>query len=326
MKTFPHIPLVLLMMIFSFACKNKNEKFESNPEANSISLSPSLYVQNIDVDERNKVKSPHSNLMVLESKMGKQAMMLQELMLTISGNVNFESKDILKTTRIIEHAIFNLKGYIAINELENDYQKTEKEVIVGDSVIIRKHYKRVSNLSIHIPIVHFDSLMQTIAQEALFIDKRNLSATVQKIQFMRSQKSETQLIRWLNFLKEMNLKSPIVASTEKSSAELLRDEISNADDAAIAVEEIKQKFDYAQLSLKIYEAPYIRETKQLKATVESQDGFFSLAWQSILKGWQGISVFLIQILAIWPILIMLGIGVYVFKKWRNNKLKNQPSA
>lgn len=326
MKTFPHIPLVLLMMIFSFACKNKNEKFESNPEANSISLSPSLYVQNIDVDERNKLKSPHSNLMVLESKMGKQALMLQELMLTISGNVNFESKDILKTTRVIEHAIFNLKGYIAINELENDYQKTEKEVIEGDSVIIRKHYKRVSNLSIYIPIVYFDSLMQTIAREALFVDKRNLTATAQKIQFLRSQKSETQLIRWLNFLKEMNLKSPIVASTEKSSAELLRDEISKADDAAIAIEEIKQKFDYAQLSLKIYEAPYIRETKQLKATVEFQDGFFSLAWQSILKGWQGISVFVIQILAIWPILIMLGIGVYVFKKWRNNKLKNQPST
>ena len=251
--------------------------------------------------------------------MGQQALELQSLMLSISGDISFESKDLLKTLRVLENSVFKLNGYISKNELENNYQKSDNEVVVGDSVIIRKHYKRESKLSIHIPIAFFDSLIQCINNEALFVDERNLSATAQKIQFLRTQKSETQLVRWLTLLKQMNVKSPVKETNERSPAELLRDEISNADDASITLEEIKQKIEYAQLSLRIYEAPYVREIKQLKSSIDKQDGFFALAWQSIAKGWSGITLFLIQLLTIWPILLLLSSGVYAYKKWKKTK-------
>lgn len=318
---------VIVVLFSLMAC---HEKESAKDEKQKATISEILYSSesaNSRYDEKNmqanRVPAPAPPDGMLESKMGQQSIVLQNLMLSLSGDIHFETKDILKTMQVLENAIFKLNGYVSLNQLENGYQKTEKEILVGDSVLIRKHYKRSSTLKIHIPIAHFDSLMQCINQEAIFVDQRNLTATAQRIQFLRSQKSETQLIRWLSILKETNLKSPNLASNEKSPAELIRDEISNADDAAITIEEIKQKIDFAQLSLRIYEAPYIRETKQLRSTVEQQDGFFSKAWQSITKGWEGISAFLIQLLIIWPILILLGISIYAFKKWRKNK--NRPT-
>lgn len=327
MKTTALISLIVLAFFFLMAC---NKKEDSKKETQEQTVSKSIYSlnsENAPYDEKNmkanRVPAPAPPNGMLESKMGQQSMVLQNFMLSLSGDIHFETRDILKTMRVLENAIFKLNGYVSLNQLENGYQKTEKEIVMGDSVLIRKHYKRSSTLNIHIPIAHFDSLMQCINQEAIFVDQRNLTATAQRIQFLRSQKSETQLIRWLSLLKESNLKSPNVTSTEKSQAELIRDEISNADDAAITIEEIKQKIDFAQLSLRIYEAPYIRETKQLRSTVEQQDGFFAKAWQSITKGWEGISAFLIQLLIIWPIFILLGIGIYAFRKWRKTKTDQQ---
>lgn len=320
------LALIYSQVLVAFVLTACHEKKSPNEELSKAPSPDALYTSNnapAAYDEKSvlgtALSTPRSQESRLKSTMGQQALELQSLMLSISGDISFESKDLLKTLRVLENSVFKLNGYISKNELENNYQKSDNEVVVGDSVIIRKHYKRESKLSIHIPIAFFDSLIQCIDNEALFVDERNLSATAQKIQFLRTQKSETQLVRWLTLLKQMNVKSPVKETNERSPVELLRDEISNADDASITLEEIKQKIEYAQLSLRIYEAPYVREIKQLKSSIDKQDGFFALAWQSIAKGWSGITLFLIQLLTIWPILLLLSSGVYAYKKWKKTK-------
>ena len=201
--------------------------------------------------------------------------------------LRYETQDLDKTYNLIIQFVKQNDGFI-----QNDNSN--------------KSGNRMSrNLEIRIPTSNFQRTIDSISNHVDFFDTKRISARDVTEEFIdleaRLKAKQTLEKRYLELLnKANNVKEMLEIERELSN---IREEI-----------EAKQgrlKYLNDQVSLSTLNVEFYKITSQTGATVS----YGSKMWKALKSGFNGLSIFFLGILHIWPFIIIMIIAFFVIRRW-----------
>lgn len=206
-------------------------------------------------------------------------------------------------------------------DLEADYQKISS-LLPGYEAYIEnenqsKNERRLSyDLTVRVPAEKFDTLYATIAGLAWRLDNKysNLQDVTERYFDLQTRIKNKQAleIRYRELLGK--------ASEVKDLLEIER----QINQIRTEIESLQGQFNYlsqqvsmSTLQLSFYEElPYVYQDTQRR-------GFGARILGALDNGWQGFLFFLVGLVTLWPFLLLVGIGIFLFiflrRRWKQKK-------
>lgn len=204
------------------------------------------------------------------------------------GSMSFQCEDVEKTKTEVEKICTQLGAYSA-SEGQDSY---------GENI----NYHQ----TIRVPAEKFDALVQSLEKLAIKVESKDISTrdvTEEFIDIETRLKTKKELeSRYLEILKQArNVQEVLSVERELGN---VRTEIESMEGR---LNYIKNKVSFSTLNVSYYQL------------IESDFGFGAKFLESFGNGWKNLLSFLIGIMSLWPfILIMVG-GTWLFIRWRKKK-------
>lgn len=207
--------------------------------------------------------------------------------------LKFETQDLDKTYLQIKKAIQNNKGFIQDDNSNKSYNTVTRHLII------------------RIPTNNFQSTLNTVTKNVSYFDTKRISAKDVTEEFIdleaRLKAKKTLEKRYLELLsKAKNVKEMLEIERELSN---IREEI-----------EAKQgrlKYLQNKVSLSTFDIEFYKLTSEAPVTTS----YGTKMWNAIKSGFNGVSLFLLGLLHIWPFILLLIIGGLFLRRWINKSKK-----
>lgn len=211
-----------------------------------------------------------------------------------SGNIQFETSNIVLTRKIILHAVKKLGGYV----------DEDNETLNGDSN--QKQYE----LKIRVPAKNFELVLDTVSSSAYKIDSKNISISDVTIQYIdekaRLDNKKALEQRYLQLLAKANKISDML-EIENKLAEI-RGEIESVQGQ---LNYLSKQVAYSSLDITFY-------TNQ-PAQVNSGDGIGYKFKTAIADGWKTLQNLFFGLIGLWPVLLIVAVMILLFKRWQKRR-------
>ncbi|WP_439152637.1 DUF4349 domain-containing protein [Winogradskyella sp.] len=239
------------------------------------------------------------------------------------SNMDFESAMLESPAKVESKQDIDQKlikeSYLAFQteDLDKSYQeivaivKKNNGYIQDDSA--DKGYNRISRLiTLRIPTNNFQSAVDDISSTVDFFDSKRISSKDVTEEFIdleaRLKAKRTLEERYLDLLKKAkNVKEVLEIERELSK---IREEIEAKQGR---LKYLKNKVSLSTIQIQFYKIS--SETGVTKS-------YGSKMWNAIVAGFDGLSVFFLGILYIWPFILVVIIAFFIIRKWlakRNKK-------
>jgi hypothetical protein len=166
------------------------------------------------------------------------------------------------------------------------------------------------NMNIRVPAVKFDSILEELVKEGIYINYKNVSAEDVTDEFVDVEarlktKKEVEL-RYLDLLKDAKKVSEILEV--ENNLRTIREEIESFEGR---MKHLKDQIAYSDINLAMY------QTLEYKA--KPKVSFGSQVVESLADGWTNLRGFTLNVIAAWPFLIPILLISIAIKKWRSRK-------
>ena len=211
-----------------------------------------------------------------------------------TGNLSFETQELEKTRARIIAAVQKAGGYIQSDNTGKNYNS------------------QFQNLIVRIPFDAFDTTIAEISQGVAFFDEKTISQRDVSEEFVDIQarlKAKRALeSRYLDVLaKAKNVREILDIERELAT---IREEIES--------KQGRLKYLQSQVSESTLYINFYKTTSETGATVS----YGTKIANALKSGWNGISIFFLGLLHIWPFLILVGVGVFFMRRLiKKNKKK-----
>ena len=205
-----------------------------------------------------------------------------------TGEIEFESENIIDTRKDIFQAIEKFKGY---SSTDNEYKNS---------------YEISNTLTIRVPTENFDSLLNEITNGVTKFDRKEIQIKDVTSEFLDIEarlKTKKELEnRYLEILKKANTVTEIL-EVEKQIGNL-RSDIESIEGR---LKFLNNQVSFSTLNVRIYE------------TISEQTEFGKKFKNGFKNGWENLILFFVFLVNIWPfIIIIIGI-VILIKIWRKKR-------
>lgn len=207
-----------------------------------------------------------------------------------TGYLDFETKDLEKTHANLTALTKQYGGMITSDQAGKDY---------------RSVYKRVT---VRVPSQHFNDLVAGVSKGVAFFDRREISQKDVTEEFV-------DLEARLNAKKELENRYLELLSKAKNVKEMLEieRELSNIREE-IEAKQGRLKYLQNQVSMSTLYCYFYTSEVESGVTVS----YGSKMANAFKSGWQGVSVFFLGILTLWPLFVFIGIVIlglrFIIKK------------
>lgn len=264
---------------------------------------------------------------------------LLAIFLTACNNANFESsqasatdaysseeaaydednRKVIKTAQIslqvdqLEKSIIDLKsflkpinGYVYNYEISNQSHDTDQFQKNMDSSVIVQKISPQGNLSIRVPIVHADSFINYVLQSDAQIS--SLKITDDDITENLWEKKE---------VAEVYAGSGKAQRRQGNSESISYDNNTaiNAIKAKALAAKMDYKTKYLWFDMTLSATPFYSTTTTIAAKNYRTPMHVSLA-NAMSSGWYIFADIIVGLVTVWPLLLLLGLGYILFKKYR----------
>jgi len=201
--------------------------------------------------------------------------------------LRFETQDLDKTYLQIKKAVQDNKGYIQDDNSNKSFNKITRRLLI------------------RIPTSNFEQALDAVSQNVAYFDDKRTSAKDVTEEFIdieaRLKAKKTLEKRYLELLnKAKNVKE--ILEIERELSKIRED---------IEAQQGRLKYLENKVSLSTLEIEFYKLTSE--APVAKSYG--TKMWNAIKAGFNGISIFFLGLLHIWPFIIILGITVFFIKRW-----------
>jgi len=219
--------------------------------------------------------------------------MQQEQKIIKTGNLRFQSRDLEKTHARVKNLVTRYNGILQSDRSGKGYNEDYRE------------------MTIRIPAEHFQTLIDSISQGVAYFDQNDVTqqdVSEEYVDIEARLKAKRELEnRYLELLKQ--------AKTVKDMLEIER-ELSNIREEIEArqgrLKYLQNQVSYSTLHL------YFYKTTTDKGITTS---YGQKMWNAIKSGWNGISLFFLGLLHIWPFFVILLLAVFGVRKYLKRKKK-----
>jgi len=207
--------------------------------------------------------------------------------------LRFETQDLDKTYNQIIEYVENNNGFI-----QNDNSN-------------KSHNQLSRNVEIRIPTTNFQKTVDSISNHVAFFDTKRVSARDVTEEFIdldaRLKAKKTLEKRYLELLsKANNVKEMLEIERELSN---IREEIEAKEGR---IKYLQNHVSLSTLSVEFYKV-YVETS--------ASSSYATKMWNALKSGFNGISLFFLGLLHIWPFIILLIASFFIIKRWikkRNN--------
>lgn len=219
---------------------------------------------------------------------------VQEQKIIKTGNLRFQSKDLDKTHSKVKQLVSRYNGILQSDRSGKGYNETFRD------------------LTIRIPAEHFHILIDSISQGVAYFDQNDITQQDVSEEFVDLEarlKAKRELEnRYLELLSQAkNVKEMLEIERELAN---IREEIEARQGR---LNYLQNQVSYSTIHL------YFYKTTTDKGITSS---YGQKMWNAIKSGWNGISLFFLGLLHIWPFFVILLLAVFGIKKYikrRKNK-------
>lgn len=266
--------LLVLSLFFIWSCGNM---------ANESSVAMD------EVTELSELKTPQADAKK-EAKLEDKQASEYDRKITKTGDINFETKDIVKTKSAIQKQVKALKGYI-----ESDEISTYDE-------------RKSNTLTIRIPSSSFDTLINNVAEQATKIDSREVrlsDVTEEHIDLDKRLKTKKELeARYIQLLQKATKVEEILKIEEQMGK--LREDIESTEGR---FRYLNGQVDYSTLNVTFYES-------------NPDYNFWNRIGNGFSNGWETLLTFVVMLANLWAV-ILLATGIIFFIRYWRKKRKNR---
>lgn len=218
---------------------------------------------------------------------------VMEQKLIKESQLRFETQDLDKTYSNIIRFVKQNNGFV-----QNDQSS--------------KNYNRIyRNLTVRIPTQNFQKTIDSISSHVAFFDEKRISSKDVTEEFIdleaRLKAKQTLEKRYLELLSK--------AKSVKEILEIER-ELSNIREE-IEAKQGRLKYLQNRVSLSTLSVEFYKVTSETGVTVS----YGTKMWNAVKSGFNGLSLFFLGLLHIWPFIIILIFAFFIFKRWYNKKYK-----
>jgi hypothetical protein len=290
MKKISKVIGILILLASCYQAPSNEMAYDEQPQQ------PDL--QNHPYEEEHQKKYGKA----IPAKMKMDDSPIQNLKIIKTAEYRFQVKDINLSTKKVQDAVAEYASYISgMNMTVNGYQKNNQ-------------------ISIRVPNSNFNKLLNTIGQEAEFVDYKkinteDISEEYVDIETRLKTKKEVKE-RYVDMLRNSAKSMEQVFHAEEKIRQL-QEEI-EAKEGRLRF--LKDKVAFSTIKLEIY------QVVDLEAMAAAQEHGFSDDFKdNFINGWSAIMSIVLAMVNIWPI-ILIGLMVLFWKRDFLSKILNRKRA
>lgn len=239
-------------------------------------------------------------------------------------NMKFKVKDVPQTTYAIESIVLKNGGHIRRSAIDNRNSYSNTVNISKDSAIIIHYDNLVANIQFRVHYSRLDTVLEEIAPYAVHIDYRTVDV-----------KDVTFDLLWEKLKKErMAKKQKRISTAIDNRGQKLNDIMSaeqsldyaaeQADKALIEDYRMNDRIEYSTINVEIYQSQtqYQERVLRIKSVDEYEPSLGAKTVQALQNGWELIAALFVALLNIWPVLLIIIVGIAVGVRFKNKKGKD----
>ncbi len=229
----------------------------------------------------------------ISEKSSVETAQVQEQKIIKTGNLRYESHDLDETHRQINSLVKRYQGFVSSDRSGKGYDEDYR------------------SMTIRVPSQHFQAMLDSISKGVAYFDQNEVTqrdVTEEFVDIEARLKAKRELEnRYLELLKQ--------AKTVKEMLEIER-ELSTIREEIEArqgrLNYLQNQVSYSTLNINIY-----KRTTDRGIT----SSYGQKMWNAIKSGWNGISLFFLGLLHIWPFFVILLVAVFGVRKYMKSKKK-----
>lgn len=235
-----------------------------------------------------------------------------------TANANFRVKDVYQSAIAIENIVANQGGFVVANQINANVDRVNRYSIGDAKLVELAEYTVHGNLTVRVPSNKTQDFLRAMITQVEFLDQRNFEARdVQfellrkQLEFLRNQEAQKQLGDLSTSPGKIADKAAIISGQNNTKAA--------RDEAVVLQKEVEDKVAFSTISLSLYQLSKIRKTEldDVDAIAKAiRPGFFKRLSSAFSTGWYGLLDIVIDLFAIWPLWLAIGLAVFAVKRFR----------
>lgn len=206
-----------------------------------------------------------------------------------NGRIGFQTNDLPKTYQNILKVVKQYNAYISSDENHNNYGELRHDI------------------TIRIPSKDFDKFVETVGKGVEEFDYKEIQTQDVTAEYLdveaRIKTKKEMENRYLAILQQARNVTEML-EIERQLGEV-RGEIESMEGR---LKFLKNQVSFSTLSISFYKnVPY------------QGDSFWTRLSDSFRSGWENLLLFIVGIIHLWPFLILIGFGVWGFRRFRKNR-------
>ena len=235
-----------------------------------------------------------------------------------TAQAKFRVKDVYQSALAIEDAVAAQGGFVVKNDITTSIDDIRRRSLGNGQLVELAEYTVHGNLTVRVPSDKAQAFLRSIIGQIEFLDARSFAAADAQFALLREQLAYQRNEEAQQELGEANEEGGKLG--QKAAVISARtDARSGRDEALSAQKEFEDRVAFATLDLSLYQLPKLRRTEMadMEAAVrDNSPGFFSRLGKSLSVGWYGVLELCLQLVRLWPLWVVLLLGVVVIRRLR----------
>ena len=229
-----------------------------------------------------------------------QSALEQNRQLVKSAQLQFEAKDVLKTTATLEQQLLQYNGYIEQKQIDYQISDSSRRDHVDGSVSIYEKITPTVQLTVRIPNAQVTTFLNNLLPLMLNFNTQSYEAKRYELKLLEDK---------LN-----------TANQGSGASNSINNQLQQLTDL-----EVKDRLAYSTIRLEFFQQAQLRKSQDLNinrvATLDS-DPLFSRLWESIKMGLYGFREVFIWLVMLWPLYVVIAAFWSIRRWYKNRRLKN----
>ena len=228
-----------------------------------------------------------------------QSALEQNRQLVKSAQLQFEVKDVLKTTATLEQQLLQYNGYIEQKQIDYQISDSSRRDHVDGSVSIYEKITPTVQLTVRIPNAQVTTFLNNLLPLMLNFNSQSYEAKRYELKLLEDK---------LN-----------TANQGSGASNSINNQLQQLTDL-----EVKDRLAYSTIRLEFFQQAQLRKSQDLNinrvATLDS-DPLFSRLWESIKMGLYGFREIFIWLVMLWPLYLVIAAFWSIRRFYKNRHLK-----
>ncbi len=288
--------VLIFLLLISMSCSMNSSDHKEDLMLENVDLRNDFKSVDNEIDEDKKTADKSNGLTSTQTNQLVESNIPTDLKIIKTASTRYKVKNIEQALAEIKQAMYIHGGYIS--ELRFD----------------KNYHEKQNRFTIKIPKENFDLMLDGIQKFAEETDYVNISTTDVTEKYMDVQtrlKTKLEVKERLEAVLRKNAKTVKDILATEAELRVIQEEIEAAQGK---IKYMSSRVAYSTIQVEIYETITFKEKP-----VSYEKGFGAKAKEGLSAGWNFIQNLAIGILYVWPIILVLLVGIVLFRRWRKGK-------